>query len=278
MIIALFFSGRIKEYDRSLPILLTQLSNHTVRFFFSINTFSLDPHETDASVTENLRKLLGSSLGTVNFEYYKLPRDYVENKLANGSSQFTYNALSHTYNDFTNFKNIEAYETAHTISFDIICKMRTDIEFHTPITFTQDEKDACIIRHKHIQDIRYWGHIYNDTPIMVSDCFAYGNMKSMKLYCKTYPWILEKNIELKGQYTHSNENYLTDSILDRVFYTVPGGGYLPMISHQDIIDTYTHNTHQVKIIVIDTIKYTMLPSRRAGNFNADADIWKYTAT
>jgi hypothetical protein len=277
MIIALFFSGRIKGYDTSLPILLTNLSNHTVKFFFSINTFSLDPHETEASITQHLQSLLGSSLGYIHFEQYKLPRLYVENKLANGSSNFTYNAMSHTYNDFTNYKNIEAYETMHTIPFDIICKMRTDIVFHTPLTFIQDEKDACIIRNKHIQDIRYWGHIYKDTPIMISDCFAYGNKKSMRIYCKTYPWILENNIKLNGQYTHANEIYLTDSILDKVFYTVPGGGYAPAMTHQEIINTYTHNTHNVKIIIVDNIAYTMLPSRHSVNFNADTDIWKYTA-
>jgi len=276
MIIALFFSGRVKGYDSILPTLLTQLSGHTVKFFFSINTFTLDLHETEASVTKHLHELLGSSLGTIHFKEYKLPRYYVENKLANGSTQFTYNALSHTYNDFTNYKNIKAYEITHTISFDIVCKMRTDIIFHTPLLFIQDEKDACIIRHKHIQDIRYWGHIYKDTPIFVSDCFAYGNMKSMKIYCNTYPWILENNIKLKGQYTHANEIYLTDSILDRVFYTVPGGGHTPAVTRKDIIDTYAHNTHNVKIIVADDIQYTMLELRHARNFNADADVWKYT--
>jgi hypothetical protein len=279
MNVAIFISGRIKGYEISLPIFLKLFKEYNIKIFFSINTFSLDSNETESQITEQITSILGSSLGHIYFEPYKLPRSYVENKLSNGSSSFTYNALSHTYNDFTNFKNIEAYQIINGIQFDVLCKLRCDMIFHTHLQFIKDESEMCIIRHKHIEGIRYWGHIYKNTPIMVSDCFAYGNFKSMKIFCKTYHWILEKNMELKGQYTHANEIYLTDSILNRVFYNVPGGERVPIVSSEDIVNIYSNNTNNVKIIALgDNIHYQLMSHRHTGNFNADADIWKYTAT
>ena len=126
-----------------------------------------------------------------------------------------------------------------------------------------------------MQEIRYWGHKYTDTPIMVSDAFAYGNYESMKRYCQTYDWILENDILLKGLYTQGPEVYLTDNVLQHVFYNVPGGEHEPTMSKENIIQIYNRNIRTIEC----KCNYTMIARhiRTKNNINITLDnVWNYT--
>jgi hypothetical protein len=167
-----------------------------------------------------------------------------------------------------NLASIEQYENDNAITFDVVCKIRSDMIIHGDIHFNIDPQHVKIIRNKHMVDIRYWGHKYSHTPVLISDAFAYGNKKSMAIYCRTYTWILERDLEMKGQYTNAFEIYLTDSILGVVFYTIPGGGSQPELSANKIIDIYANNINDVNILTDNSLHYSLLNSsvRSKNNF------------
>lgn len=175
---------------------------------------------------------------------------------------------------------IENYEKTHDCEFDIICKVRSEIMVQgNIIDFVVDNKDDLVIRNKHITYIRYWGHAYNNTQLMISDAFAYGNKNSMKKYCSTYNFILENDLRLKGLYAHAFEIYLTDSILQHVFYNVPSGGVTPLLTANEIIDKYANNPNNIKIIYIDNVNYCLIDDniRRANNFIVnETNVLNYT--
>ena len=280
--IAIFISGRLTGYNIGLLPLINNLKlKYNVRIFFSINTSSFDKNETVQIFTDNLKRDFGEILGTVHFENYKMPKTYVENRFANNITNFSYNQLSCFYNDETNFRLIDNYEIENNIEFDIICKMRSEICFNNNyIDFIPDNKNDLIIRNRHIQEIIYWGHVYNNTPCMISDAFAYGNKKSMQKYCSTYKWILENDLLLKGLYTHGFEIYLTDSILHFVFYNVPGGGVKPLLSHNEIINKYINNPNKIGLIYLNNINYRLLSDsiRHKNNFVVnETNVLNYTS-
>lgn len=163
-------------------------------------------------------------IANIYIEPYKLPQTFVDNRLKHGSYDFHYNQLSCFYNDAKNMEIIEHFENKNNIKFDIICKTRSDLFVHNPILeFIIDNPQDIVIHNKHTENIRHWGGIYTDTPLMISDAFAYGNKQSMKIYCSTYKWILENDLLMEGKYLQTFEIYLTDSVLKHVFYKVQGG-------------------------------------------------------
>ena len=268
--IAIFLSGRLNEYTVGLLPLINNLKKkYDIRLFASINSFSLDKNDTIQNIQNNLKHDFGEILGTIHFEHYKMPKTFVQNLIDNNITNFRYNQLSCFYNDENNFTLIDNYEKKNNYEFDIICKLRSEILFHNNnIDFIQDNKNDLIIRNKHMQDIRYWGHVYNNTPVLVSDAFAYGNKKSMKFYCSTYQWILKTDLLLKGRYINGFEIFLTDSILQFVFYYVPGGEQIPLLSANEILDKYVNNPNKIKIFYLNNVKYTLLPTniRSKNNF------------
>jgi len=259
--IAIFLSGRLNEYTVGLLPLINNLKKkYDIRLFASINSFSLDKNDNIQNIQNNLKRDFGETLGTIHFEYYKMPKTYVQNLINNNITHFRYNQLSCFYNDENNFRLIDNYEKNNNYEFDIICKLRSEIVFdNNNIDFIQDNKNDLIIRNKHMQDIRHWGHVYKNTPLMVSDAFAYGNKKSMKFYCSTYQWILKNDLLLKGTYLQTFEIFLTDSILQFIFYHAPGGGEIPLLTANEIINKYVNNPNKIRLFYFDNLNYRLLP-------------------
>jgi hypothetical protein len=281
--VALFISGRLFGYKECLVPIINNLKNkYNIYLFFSINSFSLDTDETIETVEENLKNEFKETIGDIYFEAYKFPKSFVETRLNNNMEvlyNFNYNCLSCFFNDFKNMELIEKFEEKNNISFDVICKLRSEILFQTDFDFVIDKKEELIIRNKHICDIRYWGHVYNDTPLMISDAFAYGNKISMKHYCSTYDWILKNNLELNGKYSQIFEIYLTDSILQHVFYKIPHGEDIPLLSREEIMHKYIHNPKGIKIVYLNDINYSLIPHhiRTKNNFIIDKNnLFLYT--
>ena len=106
--------------------------------------------------------------------------------------------------------------------------------------------------------IRYWGHIHYDTPLMISDTFAYGNKETMRMYCCTYDWILKN--ELESIYSNANEIYLTDNILQYRFYKCTGGDGDSCLSRNEIINKYENNPNNIKIHTIENVHYNLVLS------------------
>jgi hypothetical protein len=274
--LAIFISGRLLGYPICLLPVINNLKkkNYKVHLFFSINTFSLNVNDRNAAtleyITNDLKNKFGESLCYCNFEEYKIPKYIVENFIKNNITTFSYNVFSCFYNDKKNFDLIEEYEKNNNVKFDIICKMRSELKFNDDdVNFILDNKDDLIIHNKHMMDIRHWGHVYNDTPAMISDAFAYGNKNSMKIYCSTYDWILSNN--LNELYHQTFEIVLTDSILQDKFYKIIGGGESPLLTKEQIIDKYINNPRKIKINYISGDIYVIMPNniRSINNFIVD---------
>lgn len=277
--VAVFISGRSLGYRECLFQFLQKIdrTKYNVRLFLSINSLSFGPQENIKSILEDIVNLFQDIIGKLHIEPFRLPKAFVDNRLKHGTDVFHYNQLSCFYNDAKNMENIENYEIDNNIKFDVICKTRSELFFfNQSIEFTVDEPSSVIIHNKHPLDIRHWGHIYKDTPLMISDAFAYGNKESMKIFCSTYNWILENDFRMNGKYLQTFEIYLTDSILNHIFYTIPGGGHEPKMSKDEIMSIYTR---RIKIIQEDCFIYDLIPIHIRGrnNFVVNKDnVYQYT--
>lgn len=277
--IAIFISGRILGYEENLiPFINSLKHKYNIKLFLSINIFSFEDVNSNIPFLINkLQTEFGDILAYCNFEKYKLPKCFVENRLKNNINRFEYNCLSCFYNDKKNMELIEKYEIDNDIKFDIICKTRSELQFTTSIDFIFDNEEDLIIHNKHMVNIRYWGHIHHNTPFMISDAFAYGNKNSMKIYCKTYDWILQN--DLSQIYSQPFEIYLTDSILQYIFYKNHGGDGDEPLSHVEIIDKYVNNPNKIIIHFLENIHYNIIHTtiRQRNNFIVDkSNVWEYT--
>jgi hypothetical protein len=281
MNVALFVSGRLLGYDTCLLPFLNRFSkDYNIKVFFSINTLSLGEGEDMNTIISNLKRLLGIRFGDIYYEEYKLPYDYVQTKLQNGIDVFLYNQMSCFYNDKQNLRIIEDYQRKYNITFDVISKIRSDIyPTKNCIYFKQDEPDTLMI-HTAYTFIRHWGHVFEHfSYAMVSDAFAYGNMKSMRIYCKTYDWILEQNKLRNGRYVYTFEILLTDSILNHCIGDYDDGHNNPTISENQLFDIFFNNSNSIKISYSIDIEYHLMPTdmRSKNNFIVDkTNVLKYT--
>jgi hypothetical protein len=209
--IALFISGRLLCYKEHLiPLLNYLITKYEIKLFLSINS------DQDNEAIKILRNLLG---------YYEFKRffyedDWIENRLKNNIKYMgSYNQLSMFYNDLNNFNLIEKYEKDKSRKFDLICKIRPDMTFINlnDLVFTKDEEDEC--------------------------CF--GNKKSMKIYCNTYNWVKENDIELKGLYNNTFEPYLNDNLFGHVFYNPFNKN--PQLTYKELEDLMVNNKRNLLI-------------------------------
>ena len=271
--IAIFISGRLLGYSECLlPIINNLKKKYKIFLFFSINTFSLPINDRNPITIENiindLKQKFGNSMCECKFEEYKYPKYIIERLIKNNIKVFSYNVFSSFYNDKKNFNSIEEYEINNNIKFDIICKMRSDLLFYNKdIDFNVDNKDDLIIHNKHVAEITHWGYKY--IPSMISDIFAYGNKNSMKIYCSTYDWILNNNLNKLYYHNNAGEIYLSDSILQYIFYEIIAGGDTPLLTKEQIIDKYINNPYKIKINYLSNVKYVLLPQHVSNNFIVD---------
>jgi hypothetical protein len=277
--IAIFISGRMLGYKENLvPFINQHKDKYNIKLFFSVNIFSFEDHNIHIPLIINeLQTEFGDILAYCNFEKYKMPKSFVEYRFENNMNNFHYNCLSCFYNDKKNMELIEKYEIDNDIKFDLICKTRAELQFISDVDFIFDNDEDLILHNRHMCDIRYWGHIHNNTPKMISDAFAYGNKNSMKIYCKTYDWILQNS--LSRIYSQTFEIYLTDSILQYIFYKNHGGDGDEPLSYVEIMDKYVNNPHKIKIDYPDNIHYNIIPTpiRQCNNFVVDkSNVWEYT--
>ena len=285
MNVALFISGRLLGYDTCLIPLINKFSkDYNIKVFFSINTLSLGEGEDIQIIVADLKQQLGDRFGDIYYEEYKLPYEYVHTKLENGIDVFFYNQLSCFYNDKQNLRLIEQYERAHGITFDVISKIRSDMLFkdnYNCVFFTKDLPDTLIIRTTN-SFVSYWGHLleFRMFPYkMISDALAYGNMKSMRIYCKTYDWALEQHKLHNGRYLCTFEPLLTESVLNYCISDHDDGHNNPTITSKQLYDIFFYNKNGVKISYIYDIEYVLIAKemRSKNNFVVDkTNVLKYT--
>lgn len=205
--LAIFVSGRIKHYNECLKPIIDHLKDkYNVKLFLSINN----------TFIPEVIECFKNDLGYYEFKPFFYEKDWLDTRISNNRKYLgPYNQLSCFYNDLNNFKMIERYELDNDMTFDVICKLRSDIVFSdlNQVCFHKD--DEVILNNINLQcRISAFGI----TPPLMSDAICFGNKKSMRIYCNTYNFIKETDIKCEGLYNRTFEPYLNESLFNFLFY------------------------------------------------------------
>jgi hypothetical protein len=138
---------------------------------------------------------------------------------------------------------IDEYEKENNIIFDVISKIRSNMVFFniSDIEFNKDNEDDLILNSIELECSIQW---YANSPILISDSFCYGNKRSMKIYCNTYHWIKQKDIELKGKYDRCFEPYLNENIFGSLFYDSDNPNFT--LSYDESKNKMENNLNNIK--------------------------------
>jgi hypothetical protein len=249
--VAIFISGRCFGYkDVFLPLLNILKTKYNIYLFLSINS------DTDEDVIQTLQPV------KYEFKRFFFEDDWIDNRIKN-NCKFVgpYNQLSCFYNDYNNFKMIESYEEENNIKFDVISKLRTDMVFYNPyeIIFVKDEEEEICLHNVELECTIRWHGI--SSPLL-SDAFCFGNKKSMKIYCNTYNWIKQKDIECNGNYNRTFEPYLNENIFGCLFNNPIN--HMPIYSFNEYEEMMKNNVNCVKFKRYNW-RYTLLKNRSIDN-------------
>lgn len=256
--LAIFISGRIKFYDKCLLEIINFLKSqnkYNIKLFLSINS---------DQICNEVIHCFKNEIGYYEFKPFFYEKDWIENRLKNNRKYLgPYNQLSCFYNDLNNFNLIEKYEKDYNIEFDIICKLRSDIIFTdiNQIIFHKDNPCDLILNNINLQ-CRISAFLLS--PSLMSDAVCFGNKKSMKIYCNTYNFIKNMDINIKGLYNRTFEAYLNESLYNCLIYGDGLKNLIPDISpysKEEFIDIFNHKYSPIdkKFIRKDyDWKYTLL--------------------
>tara|TARA_Y200000002_G_scaffold182699_1_gene150745 strand:+ start:12321 stop:13226 length:906 start_codon:yes stop_codon:yes gene_type:complete len=240
--LAIFISGRLNNYNTCLlPILqhLRKQNLYNMKVFLSINANSKE---------QNVINDLDDMIGYYYAEPFFYQEDWIKNRLKHNRKYMgSYNQLSCFYNDLNNFKQIEKYEIDNNIKFDVICKMRSDIIFYNinQVVFHKDVPNKLILNNINLESTI---SAYGLSPPFISDAICFGNKKSMELYCNTYNYIKERDIEYNGLYNHTFEPYLNESLYNFPIYGVPlyriNNPKKPPYTKEEYLDKFVNNSRK----------------------------------
>lgn len=240
--LAIFISGRLNNYNTCLiPILehLRKQNLYNIKVFLSINAKLKE---------QNVINDLGDMIGYYYVQPFFYEKDWTENRLKHNRKYMgSYNQLSCFFNDLNNFKQIEKYEIDNNIEFDVICKLRADIIFYNlnNVIFHKDDINELILNNINLECPI---SAYQLSPPFISDAICFGNKKSMELYCNTYNYIKEKDIEYNGLYNHTFEPYLNESLYNFPIYGVPlyriNNPKKPPYTKEEYLDKFVNNSRK----------------------------------
>jgi len=236
MRIALLISGRASRYDVCLLPLLQYNTdtNINIDVFMAIN----DENE-DCNYYNIMKEKLNPWLKNCIIKKYVIPEEtmllfnpnesistrlnHAQVNLQKINNKFLpYNCLSMYYNDNLSFNLACEYADNNNFEYDYYIKYRSDI---INIYLPNFNKSNDVI------------HLHSVTPIcnfisnglinvpIVSDAIAYGNRKTMRIYCNTYDFVIKKNKQYNGKYFIAYECSLTDHIYENIvpisYFTIP---------------------------------------------------------
>jgi hypothetical protein len=247
MKIALLISGRAARYEVCLlPILESCKNDYEIHLFMSIN-------DDDALYYKCMRENLKNYLKDIYIKKYSLPENF---KYTHTGSRWNmqkingeympYNIMSMFWNDHNAFEMAVKYSEDNKIKYDIFMKFRSDItKTSLPKVKIIDENEYHLYCVNPIVSFISNG-IYKE-PIVCIDC-AWGNYKSMKVYCNTINYVLQKNKETDGTYFICLESSATDNIVEnKLPYSFVNNSY-KLDMHRRIFDKTFERNEQGEII------------------------------
>lgn len=111
-------------------------------------------------------------------------------------------ASSMWYSIHKSFTLAEQYQTQHNFVYDVICRIRPDLVFESPIDITEIND----ILYNDVLYIPIWSGRYYDVCHEIVDYFAMGNYNIMKNYCSTFEKI--STYLMSDDYIHTAEGFL----------------------------------------------------------------------
>jgi hypothetical protein len=225
MRIAMLISGRAARYDVCLLNLLQNTTYHEIDLFMAIND-----ENTDCEYYNVMKKKLAPYLKKCIIKKYEIPQeifDMFDNSISPVNLQKINNkfvpntCLSMYYNNNLAFNMACEYADTNLFEYDCYMKYRSDIiDFVIP-------KEIPIIKNEDLHlhcPIPPCNFLHNGLWI-TNDAISWGNRNTMKVYCNTYDYTIEKIKEYNGKYFVAHESCLTDNIYEnnipRTFYHIP---------------------------------------------------------
>jgi hypothetical protein len=234
MRIAMLISGRAARYDVCLLNLLQNTTYHEIDLFMAIND-----ENTDCEYYNVMKKKLAPYLKKCIIKKYEIPQEIFEMFNSNESisrtgtqfnlqkinNKFVPNScLSMYYNNNLAFNMACEYADTNLFEYDCYMKFRSDItDFVIP-------KEIPIIKNEDLHlhcPIPPCNFISNGlfNKQIINDSISWGNRNTMKIYCNTYNYTIEKIKEYNGKYFVAGECSLTDNIYENnlfhTFYNIP---------------------------------------------------------
>jgi len=221
MRIAILISGRATRYDVCLLPLLIQNNDVNIDVFMSIN----DENE-NCDYYNEMKLKLKPWLKSCIIKKYIMPEEIIDlfNPIESISNEIQinlqkingkylpHNCLSMYFNDNLSFKNACEYADNNNFEYNYYMKYRSDI-INTTIPKIYSEKEDNIHLYSAVPMCNFISKGIFKKPI-VCDIIAWGNKKTMSIYCNTYWYVLNKINEYHGKYYVHGESSLTDNIYE----------------------------------------------------------------
>lgn len=227
MKIALLISGRAARYEVGLLHTLLN-SNHDIYLFISING-------KECKYYDNMKKRLGKWIKNIKINEFILEEEFfntvqptewdfskqigqaVSCQMIKGK-YVPYNAMSMYFNDMNAFKMASDFSEKNNIQYDCYMKFRSDIiDTQIPENIPIEKDNLKLFTNKNI--CMFTSHGIHKTDI-ISDAWAWGNKKTMEVYCNTYNFVLKMNKTYNGKYFIAFEDCITDNIVEnKIPYT-----------------------------------------------------------
>lgn len=213
MRIAIFISGRATCYEECLLPFL-KASPYEVHLFASLN---LDPASKEA---EQIQTDLNPWLKAFRASPFTLPPDFVYThpetfafqKVEESTEKWLpIHQMSMYFNDFKAFELIDKFQEQDQIKYDLVMKFRADI---CEAEWPQLQIPPAGMLHMVKPNCHFPGFGIHKVPV-VSDCWVWGEPETMRKYCQTYPFVLAKLAEKKGNYLIHFETCVTDNFYSK---------------------------------------------------------------
>lgn len=216
MRVAVLISGRAARYEVCLKRLLEK-NKHEYDLFISVN-------DEPCKYYEVMEQSLNTWLKGLEIKPFSFPDDF-ENHHPGTVRQFVngkflpQNVMSMFYNDMNAFNMATKYADDNGFEYDAYLKYRSDIiaDDMPNIVKSSDYKifSTVPLCDFTVPLVNRNTISLGDHVPLVSDAIAYGNRKSMSVYCKTYEFILEMNHLWEKKYQVHFETCLTQNVHDK---------------------------------------------------------------